>query len=166
VVLCHFLGRDVSSEEIECYYRHLDEAVTGLRAFPGVADMVDLLRCRQYKLGVYTAATRRAAAVILAIAGLGKFFSVLVGGDEVNQPKPAAEGLHLACARLGVNAAEVAYIGDTELDLLCAKNAGALGIQASWSRTGHLTPPSQLRARHPEEVPGLVRRFSASDRAG
>jgi HAD superfamily hydrolase (TIGR01549 family) len=139
-VLCHFLGRNVSADELECCYHHLDQAVSELRAFSGVADMLDLLRRSRYKLGVYTAATRRAAAAMLDVAGLREFFAVLVGGDEVSQPKPAAEGLLLACDRLRVSPAEIAYIGDTDLDLICARNAGALGIQASRSGTGNLAP--------------------------
>jgi HAD superfamily hydrolase (TIGR01549 family) len=163
-VLCHFLGRNISAEDLEHYYRHLDHAVSNLRAFAGVADMLDLLRRRRYKLGVYTAATRRAAAVMLDVTGLREFFSVLVGGDEVSQPKPAAEGLLLACDRLGVSPAEIAYIGDTDLDLICARNADALGIQASWSGTGNLAQASQPCAQYPDEVPRLLKRSSASDR--
>jgi HAD superfamily hydrolase (TIGR01549 family) len=163
-VLCSFLSREISPDDIECYYRHLDQAITDLRAFAGVADMLDLLKRRRYKLGVYTAATRRAAALMLDVTGLSEFFSVLVGGDEVSQPKPAAEGILLACDRLRVSPTEIAYIGDTDLDLLCARNAGALGIQASWSGTGNPTRTSQACAQSPDEVPRLVRCPPASDR--
>jgi HAD superfamily hydrolase (TIGR01509 family) len=151
-VLAHFLGRPVSPDDIECYFRHFEAAAATVRPFPGVLEMVGGLRQAGYRLGVFTAATRRATTRTLAMTGLAGDFPIVVCGDEVADPKPAPLGLRLACQGLGVTPAETAYIGDAEVDLLCAQAAGALGIHASWGAAARFHPA----AHHPADVLSLV----------
>ncbi|WP_084963137.1 HAD family hydrolase [Thermoactinospora rubra] len=138
VVLAHFLGREATEDDLECYFRH---AATDVRVFPGVADMLRALARTGVRLGVYTTATRRAAARVLASTGLAGYFSAVVAGDEVARPKPAPEGLELACELLGVRAAEAAYVGNEEVDLRCAEAAGSLGVHAAWDAPARSVPP-------------------------
>ncbi|MBB6546969.1 HAD family hydrolase [Nonomuraea rubra] len=155
-VLAHFLGRSASAEDLECFYRHLDVAAANVHAFPGVVDLLGALSRAGHPLGVFTSATRRAATLMLANAGLKGLFSVVVCGDEVSHPKPSPEGLELACRLLGVEATAAVYVGDAEVDLHCARRAGARGIHASWSLVGTVRACSDLTAQHPRDVIGLV----------
>ncbi len=61
--------------------------------------------------------------------------SSVASGDEVRQPKPAAEGLETALRKLGVAAHEAVYIGDTEVDYEMAANARVrfLGVTSQFS---------------------------------
>jgi HAD superfamily hydrolase (TIGR01509 family) len=155
VLLAHFLGRPADDNDLECYYRHLDDAAAAARPFPGVATMVDALTASGHRLGVFTSATRRAATALLTSAGLSGHFPTLVCGDEVSEPKPAPHGLRLACEHLDVEVGRTAYVGDAEVDLRCAEAAGAIGIHAGWGG------PAQFRGSHlvattPGEILGLV----------
>lgn len=132
VVLAHFLGRPVTAADRACYRRHFTAAVAGIRPFPGVVELAGDLMKAGCRLGIYTAATRWTTARVLAGTGLDRLFPVVVGGDEVRTPKPAPDGLLLACRRLGVDAAETAYVGDAPVDLECATAAGALAVPARW----------------------------------
>jgi HAD superfamily hydrolase (TIGR01549 family) len=152
-VLAHFLGRAVSPDDIECYFRHFEAAAAKVRPFPGVLEMVGRLAGAGYRLGIFTAATGRAARRTLAVAGLAGLFPAVVCGDEVAHPKPAPLGLQLACERLGVAPAQAAYVGDAEVDLRCAQAAGALGIHASWGAAARFHPA----ARRPADVLSLLR---------
>ncbi|AUH39450.1 HAD family hydrolase [Streptomyces sp. CMB-StM0423] len=137
LVLAHFLGRACGPAEVERFHAHLDPAIAGLRPFPGIPALLDDLAGAGLRLGVFTAATRRVAASMLAAAGLGMRFEVVVAGDEVDRPKPAPDGLLLAGRRLGVPAGATAYAGDAAVDLGCAHAAGAQGVHAAWgARTG------------------------------
>lgn len=156
-VLAHFLGRRLRPDEVERYYAHLEAAVDAVRPFPGVAEMLDTLRGEGYRLGVYTAATRRAVTLMLAATGLDGYLPGVVGGDEVSRPKPAPSGLRLACRRIGVVPGRAAYIGDAEVDLECARAAGVLGIQACWGG-GTARATARLVARRPADVVELLRR--------
>ncbi|TMR97430.1 HAD family hydrolase [Nonomuraea basaltis] len=156
VVLAHFLGRPASAEDLNSFYRHLDVAVAAVRPFPGVADMIGALSRAGHPLGVFTSATRRATTLMLAIAGLAELFTVVVCGDEIGRPKPAPEGLELACRLLGVTATDAIYVGDADVDLECARRAGARGIHASWGVPAVSRTRSPLVARRPQDVIGLA----------
>lgn len=155
VVLGHFLGRAVTSRDIDCFYSHFKSVMAAVRPFPGVTGMLSSLRRAGYRLGIFTHATRRAAAITLAGAGLGRFQLTLVGGDEIAEPKPAPEGLQLACRRMNLPPAAVAYAGDAESDLQCALAAGSLGIHARWG-TSDVAATPHLAAARPGDVASLL----------
>jgi HAD superfamily hydrolase (TIGR01549 family) len=156
VVLAHFVGRPITAEDIECFYRCLQEATDAARPYPGVERLLDALGTDGYQLAVFTSATRRAATAMLAAAGLDGYLPVIVGGDEVPATKPAPDGLLRACSLLGVSAADVVYVGDAATDLECAAAAGALGIHAAWG--DHTAPVNghPRTAREPGDVMRLL----------
>jgi HAD superfamily hydrolase (TIGR01509 family) len=136
VILAHLARRPVSSADMEAYYSRL-ERVT-VRSYDGVADALSALRSRGRAVAVFTGASRRAAATLLAAAGLT--VDVLVGGDQVRRPKPAADGLIVAAERLGLRPEDLVYVGDSPLDMLAARAAGSYGAAASW---GHMYDPAE-----------------------
>jgi phosphoglycolate phosphatase-like HAD superfamily hydrolase len=81
----------------------------------------------------------------------------VICGDEVSEPKPAPEGLKLACHSLRVSVADTAYVGDTDVDLECARAAGAVAIHASWGASTTTAANFPLVAHHPSEVSNLLR---------
>lgn len=162
VVLAHFLGREISPDDIDVFYRRFDEAAAAAQPFPGVVEMIGALGHEGYKLGVFTTATRRAANLMIAAAALAGCFAAVVGGDEVSEPKPAPAGLHLACERMGATAAGAAYVGDSAVDIECAKAAGAIGIHASWGARCGTASEAPLVAERPEDVLTLLRQRRAA----
>jgi HAD superfamily hydrolase (TIGR01509 family) len=156
VVLAYFLGRPASAEDIECFYCHFEAACAAVRPFPGVVEMVDTLGRAGYRLGVFTSATRRATSLTLRGVGLDRFFPAVVCGDEVTQPKPAPEGLWLACQHLGVDPTATVYIGDAEVDLRCAKAAGSVALHARWDARTTAAEGFPLAAHHPSDVVELL----------
>jgi HAD superfamily hydrolase (TIGR01509 family) len=157
VVLGHFLGRATTSRDIERFYENFEAGIAGVRPFPGIPGMLSSLRREGYRLGIFTHATRRAAAMTLAGTSLDHSRLLVVGGEEVARPKPAPDGLRLACQRLNVDPAAAAYVGDAEVDLQCAAAAGSLGIHARWGATAAAATP-HLPAGHPSDIPGLLAR--------
>jgi HAD superfamily hydrolase (TIGR01549 family) len=155
VVLRYFLRRAVTPKDIDCFYANFESVIGALRPFPGIPGMLSSLRREGYRLGIFTHATRRAATMTLTGAGLDHFQLTLVGGEEIAEPKPAPEGLQLACRRMNVASAATAYVGDAEVDLQCAAAAGSLGIHARWGATADATTP-HLAAGHPSDVAGLL----------
>ena len=127
-ILAHLAGRELAAAEHDVYYREL--AGVAVTAYAGVLDVLGALRARGHAIAVFTGASKRAAAMLLASAGVA--VDVLVGGDEAGRPKPAPDGVLLAAERLGLPAAEVAYIGDSPLDLRAAAAAGSTSAAAAW----------------------------------
>ena len=60
--------------------------------------------------------------------GLMEYFEVLIGRENVENPKPHAEPILKAMQALDVIGKEVWMIGDTKLDLIAAKSAGVNSI--------------------------------------
>lgn len=152
VVLGHFLGRAATAGDLECFYEHAVTAAESSRVFPGIVELLQALRRDRRALAVYTSATRRIADVVLTGTGLGDHFPVVVAGDQVNDPKPAPDGLLDACRLLGVPASATAYVGDSGTDLECARAAGALPVHARWSAHVESAPEQPHSARRPADV--------------
>ena len=81
-------------------------------------------------LGIVTTKTGKYSRVLMEHFGLMDKFSVLIGREDVVEPKPNAEPILKALERLNAANEEVWMVGDTTMDLLAAKNAGvnAIGV--------------------------------------
>src|SRR5688500_9778877 len=69
-----------------------------VRAYPGALEAVRDLRGRGLRLGVVTSKLQAGAQRGLASAGFGGLFEVVIGADDVREPKPAAEPALLGLA--------------------------------------------------------------------
>ena len=154
VLLAHLLGRDLTAGESDAYYDELS-AVTA-RAYPGVEEVLAALRSRGHRVAVFTGASSRAATLLLPAAGIA--VDVLVGGDEVARPKPAADGLLLTARRLGIAPGDLAYIGDAPNDLRAATAAGGISAAAAWGHQYEVAEPADVTLATPAEALALLRR--------
>ncbi len=136
VILAHLAGRAVTAADMEAYYAELEQA--RVQPYPGVATALDALRAAGRPVAVFTGASRRAAVMLLAAAGLRA--DVLVGGDEVARAKPAPDGLLMVAAALGLQPGELAYVGDSPGDVRAARAAGSHAAAAAW---GHMYDPAE-----------------------
>jgi HAD superfamily hydrolase (TIGR01549 family) len=155
-VLHYFLQRPISPADMECYHHHYEAAISNVRPFRGIVPMLNGLSRQGYHLGIFTGATKQAALHVLSATGLQRYFGAVVGGDEVSAPKPASVGLQLACRYLGIAPQLTAYVGDTAMDLACARGAGSVAIHARWSASSGGIPGNHLIARHPSDIPRLL----------
>ncbi|MFJ8697794.1 HAD family hydrolase [Streptomyces ardesiacus] len=152
VILAHLVGRELTLDETEVYYRKLRDVEVA--PYPGVADVLDSLRERGRAVAVFTGASSRAGATLLKAAGLD--VDVLIGGDHVQRPKPAGDGLILAAKRLGVARDDLTYIGDSPLDLRAAAAAGSRSAAAMWGHLHDDAEPCDAALTRPEEALELL----------
>ena len=136
VIMAHLAGRPLTATDMEAYYAELEHA--RVQPYPGVTVTLDALRASGRPVAIFTGASRRAAEMLLAAAGLGA--DVLVGGDEVPRAKPAPDGLLVVAAALGVAPGDLAYIGDSPGDVRAARAAGSHAAAAAW---GHMFDPAE-----------------------
>jgi len=78
-------------------------------------------------LGIVTTKTARYSKVLMEHFGLMDKFEVLIGREDVEHPKPHEEPILKALEKLPQDR-DVWIIGDTELDLISAKNANINSI--------------------------------------
>jgi HAD superfamily hydrolase (TIGR01509 family) len=153
LILADLLGRDVSAADADVYYGQL--ATTEVAPYPDVADVLADLRARGHPVAIFTGSSSRAAAMLLASAGLRA--DVVIGGDLVQRPKPAGDGLMLAADRLGVPASALAYIGDAPNDLLAARAVSALAAAAAWGHQYDPAEPADVTLAAPGAALDLLR---------
>jgi HAD superfamily hydrolase (TIGR01509 family) len=152
VILAHLVGRGLEASEADAYYRRLG-AVAG-SPYPGVAGSLEALRELGHAVAVFTGASSRAASMLLEGAGLD--VDVLVGGDDIERPKPAPDGLLLIAERLGLAPADLAYVGDSPLDLRAAAAAGSHSAAAAWGHLYEQAEPADFTLDRPEKALTLL----------
>lgn len=92
--------------------------------FPGVLDAIESLARDEYALGIVSSKYRPHIEPVLVRENIQQRFSVVVGGDDVAQPKPHPEGILHALDALGTTASSALYVGDTVGDAEAAQRAG------------------------------------------
>jgi HAD superfamily hydrolase (TIGR01549 family) len=155
-ILAHLLGRACRDGEIASYHERLRALAGAVAVYPG---LVDALRevAKRMPLAVATGASVSAAEILLRAARLSRFFDVVVGGDDVPRPKPAPDGIVLACERLGVAPHDTAYVGDADVDLEAARRCGAAAIAAGWGHLYRDEHRAERVLREPRELVTLLR---------
>ena len=80
------------------------------------------------ELGIVTTKTGKYSKILMEHFGLMEYFKVLIGREDVDNPKPHEEPILKALKSFDINDKEIWMIGDTKLDLISAKNAGVNSI--------------------------------------
>ena len=80
------------------------------------------------EIGIVTTKTGRYSQILMEHFELMQYFKVLIGRENVTNPKPDAEPIEKALEAFDTLDTDIWMIGDTKLDLLSAKNAGVKSI--------------------------------------
>lgn len=152
MILEYLVGRPLATEEADVYYHELEDAKAD--SYAGVRTVFEALRTRGRACAVFTGASTRAAEMLLASADLEA--DVVIGGDQVPRAKPAPDGILAAAAKLGVDPARLAYVGDSPLDLRAARAAGSRSVAAAWGHMYDAAEPADLVLAHPAQALDLL----------
>ncbi|MET1058107.1 MAG: HAD family hydrolase [Nocardioides sp.] len=135
VMLGRMLDRRGTDEDADLYHEVLRGMTDQVRVHDGIAEVLAELRRRDVPQAVFTGNSHQAAAHLLEGTGLRGYFDVVLGGNQVDRPKPAPDGVLAAARALGLDPARCLYVGDSPLDVGSAEAAGAHPVHAGW---GHL----------------------------
>ena len=93
-------------------------------------------------LGVVTTKTGRYSYDLLEHMGVMHHFKVLIGRENVTHPKPHPEPIQKALQALNADPLKTWMIGDTPMDLECAREAGvqSVGVLCGYSTKFDLQP--------------------------
>jgi len=101
------------------------ELASQTTAVHGLNDVIEVFAQRNMKMGVVTADSETGAIVSLTPFDVLHRFDFICGYDSGPRPKPDPAPVLAFCAKTGLNAAEVAVIGDNDHDMIMGKDAGA-----------------------------------------
>ena len=97
-------------------------------------------------LGIVTTKTSQYSKELMEHFGVMKYFEVLIGRDDVQNPKPHPEPILKALKQLNKSSDKIYMIGDTCLDSISAKNANinSIGVLSGYGKEADLIKCSDI----------------------
>ena len=128
---------EVSVEESVKIYRdwHRERFLDMIKLFPGVAEMLEEVKARGFKMGIASSRLRLTLEQGLDKYDLKKYFDVIVAVEDAANPKPAPDIVLKTLELLDSKPENAIMIGDSRLDILCSRNAGVPSVLVGWSAT-------------------------------
>lgn len=120
LVLREFEGR---------YAAHMQDKTA---PYPGLPQLLERLRAAGVRMAVYSNKEDGLAGQVVAHYFGADVFDLVRGARPGIAPKPAAEGTLALLAELSWNAAETLYVGDSNVDMATAQNAGMVSCGVLW----------------------------------
>jgi phosphoglycolate phosphatase len=113
----------------EYYAKHCFDAT---KPYPGVIQVLEKLSKQGVRLTVLTNKPQEFADLTIKTL-FGDFKFDIVLGDKPNLPrKPDPAGAKLIAQELGLTVEQIAYVGDTLIDMQTANRAGMYAIGVTW----------------------------------
>ncbi len=119
-------------EFITIYKANYFEQMQYSKLYDGVEKTLAELKDRDIKISLLTTKVQDQADRIIDYFNLRKYFDLVMGRREGIAYKPSPEPLQIICKELNVNLKNTIMIGDTEMDILCGKNAGGFTCGVSY----------------------------------
>ena len=112
-------------------------------AYPGVAETLEKLA--SVPMAVLTNKPVRISVRILDAMGLSRYFRAIYGGNSFLTKKPDPLGARTILRELGAEPGEALLVGDSEVDVQTARNAGTWVIGCTFGLA-----PETLEAHQPD----------------
>jgi len=129
------------------------------RPYPGVVEALDALAA--YPMSVLSNKLTNMSVDILQGLGLAKYFRSIYGGDSFEKKKPDPTGALKTLQEFGVPSAQAAMVGDSEVDVQTARNAGMLAVAVNYGFGVHdrAAYPADLYLDTLIDLVGLTRNY-------
>ena len=128
--------------------------------FPGVKRDLDLLRQNGLKLGICTNKPHALTMLVLKSLNIDHLFDFVLGADAAPRRKPHKQHLLSVIEGLGITPDDAVYVGDTDIDLECAKSAGVRFFLVNWGGGRFLNGADAIRLSRLLDILPLTNRIS------
>lgn len=115
-------------EEKRTDYRRAEIQADGIPLKPGARELLEMLRLNRIPCGLATSTDSEVAMENLRIAGLSEYFEVVVGGDQIENSKPAPDVFLETAKRLGFPADACLVLEDSVPGIRAAHAAGMMVV--------------------------------------
>jgi phosphoglycolate phosphatase len=134
------LGNGAAEEDCErglkFFLSHYEEhKLDSTSVYPGVVEALEGLNGSS--MAVLTNKPVRVSVRIVEGLGLGKYFRAVYGGNSFETKKPDPLGARKILEELGAAPGEAMVIGDSEVDVQTARNAGTLAVAVNYGFGTH-----------------------------
>ena len=134
------LGNGTTEGECEralkFFLAHYDQhKLDSTHAYPGVTEALEELR--EFPMAVLTNKPVRVSWKILEGLDLAKYFRAIYGGNSFETKKPDPLGAKKILEELSAAPSEAVIVGDSEVDVQTARNAGTLAAAVNYGFGTH-----------------------------
>ena len=139
----------------EYYSCHYADETT---AYNGIPELLKTLRALGFQLAVVSNKADYAVQDLCQKYFSG-IFDYVLGDREGIRRKPAPDPIDLVLKSLNITAREAAYVGDSEVDIETASNAGLPCISVSWGfrpRDVLVSSGAEILVSSPEEILDII----------
>ena len=124
--------KQMTDECLKVFSAHYDKnKANKTRPYDGINEMLAQVRSAGFKTAIVSNKYEKAVKA-LAAEEFGGMIDAAVGEREGMRPKPAPDGVYEAMRLLGATRQTAVYVGDSDVDVMTAKNAGLKMIGVEW----------------------------------
>jgi len=160
-LIARALGKGATQEEcrrgLEFFIQYYSiHKLDNTSLYPGVRETLDALA--GMPMAVLTNKPVGASRGILQGLGLAETFQIIYGGNSFERKKPDPMGVETILREFGAAPAQVMFVGDSEIDVQTARNAGTWVCGVTYGFGSHRLaefPPDLLVDNLTELVPHL-----------
>lgn len=120
---------DSCLEEFAEHYNH--NMMTRTKPYPGILELLAELKKRKIRMGVVSNKNDIAVKALVKHF-FGEYTQTAIGESAETARKPDPASVYNALKELGVEKSTAVYVGDSDVDILTASNAGLPCICVSW----------------------------------
>ena len=131
------------------------------RPYDGILEMLDRLSAVGVKHAIVSNKIDFAVKA-LSRAYFGERMCAAIGDDPSRARKPAPDSVLAAMREMGVTAQETVYVGDSDVDVLTARNAGVPCVAVLWGFRDEAclrAAGAERLARTPDELREIIERL-------
>jgi phosphoglycolate phosphatase len=161
VLIRRALGGNPMPEELQIalqfFLAHYEEhKLDFTQAYPGVRNTLEQLR--QVPMAVLTNKPVNISVRILEGLGLAEFFRAIYGGNSFATKKPDPLGANTILGELGIPGTDAVMVGDSEVDVQTARNAGMISAIVNFGFGTHdrKAYPADIYLNRMEELVPLI----------
>lgn len=167
VLLDRVLPKAVDKEQkqkvLEAFLEHYSQHYIDLTVpYDGIEGLLRILKLKGYLVCVVSNKPHYYSKELITKIFGEKFFNMVLGAGEELPKKPAPDGVLYCMKKLGLSASECVYIGDSNVDILTAKNAGLPSIGVAWGFRGEeelRTAGADYIVQEPKEIVQVLEKF-------
>jgi len=141
------------------YNLYRENCVNKTHPYDGITDLLDELATRDLKLAILSnkadEMTQQTARVLLP----EDYFTIIAGLTDETLKKPNPQKALQMSKEMGIVPKEMIYVGDTDVDMQTANNAGMYAVGVLWGFRGEeelCANGAQKILNHPSELMELL----------
>jgi phosphoglycolate phosphatase len=135
-----------------------ESCINKTKPYNGIIDLLDELKSRKIKLSVFSNKADKLTKKIVKTL-MPNYFDIIMGLSSEAHKKPNPLGALQISEKLRISPENMIYIGDTNVDMQTANNAGMYGVGAIWgfrTREELISGGAKYIAKYPKDLLSII----------